>query len=96
MPIFYAFINLVTLTERYCQDPDPPSTNGGLSDWNTDMKDVTPFNTIVTYSCDTARQLMNSSAENYTSIYNAIYPSQTRVCQWDQTWFPAEPVTFEI
>ena len=80
--------------ERYCPDPVPPHENGGLSDWDSTLTDITPYNTRVTYSCDIARQFLDSSVINYTSIYEAIYPTQTRTCQWDQTWSPAKEVRF--
>ena len=81
------------LTERYCPDPEPPHPNGGKYDWDSSKSGITTFNTTVTYSCDIARQFFNSSSENYTSIYEAVFPVQTKTCEWNQTYSPPEPVS---
>ncbi len=54
---------------------------------------MTPYETFVTYSCDIARQFMNSSVTNYSSIYEALYPTQVRHCEWNQTWSPYTEVS---
>ena len=95
----YAVINENCMTwghfaERYCPDPPDPHENGGLYDWDENLADVTPYDTYVTYSCDTARQFLNSSVTNVSDIYAAIYPTQIRHCEWDQTWSPSKEVSW--
>ena len=58
------------------------------------MKDVTPYDTYVAYTCDVGRQFQNSSMSNFTSIYEAIYPTQIKHCEWNQTWSPYNNVSF--
>ena len=79
--------------ERYCPDPLPPHENGGKSDWDATLSEVTPFNTTVTYTCDIARQFLDSTAENISSIYEAVFPTQKKYCEWNQTWSPYKEVT---
>ena len=78
----------MSLLERYCPDPPEPHENGGQYDWTDDLHLVTPYDTIVTYSCDVARQFLNTSWTNYSSIYHAIFPTQIRHCEWNMTWSP--------
>ena len=80
--------------ERYCPDPEEPHPNGGKFDWDSELKDVTPYDTYVTYTCDVGRQFQNSSMSNFTSIYEAIYPTQVKHCEWNQTWSPYNNVSF--
>ncbi len=82
----------LVIAERYCPDPPVPVENGGLYDWRENMAGVTPYDTIVTYTCDIARQFLNASIENYTSVYDTVYPIQKRRCEWNQTWTPYEEV----
>ena len=81
-------------SERYCPDPEEPHPNGGKFDWDSELKDVTPYDTYVTYTCDVGRQFQNSSMSNVTSIYEAIYPNQVKHCEWNQTWSPYNDVSF--
>lgn len=68
-------------TERYCPDPPDAHPNGGYHDWDEAIySNVTTFGTDVTYKCDVARRLQNSSG--------FIYDEQVIHCEWDHTWSP--------
>ena len=82
--------------ERYCPDPEEPHPNGGKYNWDIELKDVTPYDTYVTYSCDVGRQFLNTTLDNYTSIYDAIFPTQVKHCEWNQTWSPYDDVSFQF
>ena len=82
--------------ERYCPDPEEPHPNGGKYIWDIELKDVTPYDTYVTYSCDVGRQFLNTTLDNYTSIYDAIFPTQVKHCEWNQTWSPYDDVSFQF
>jgi hypothetical protein len=88
---------LLQFLEQYCPNPEPPHENGGEYDWDTSLVDVTRYNTDVTYSCGVARQLLNAaSGDNFTSIYEVVYPALVRHCEWNQTWSPDRPVSVVI
>ncbi len=77
-------------TVRYCPNPPDPDSNGGLYDWQiNDLFDVTPYGTTVTYSCDTARLLLRGYIPDENgNLVADLHETQTKSCQWDQTWSP--------
>ena len=87
-------ICLHIILERYCPDPEEPHPNGGKFTWDSALKDVTPYDTFVTYTCDVGRQFENSSMDNVTSVYDKIFPAQVKHCEWNQTWSPYEDVRY--
>ena len=60
------------------------------------MDGVTPYNTTVFYSCDIARQLLNTSIStgygvNFTEALYDFYPLK---CEWNKTWSPEKEVRY--
>ncbi|XP_059083225.1 sushi, von Willebrand factor type A, EGF and pentraxin domain-containing protein 1-like [Tigriopus californicus] len=73
---------------RYCPDPPDTSKKGGKSDWNPVLAGRTPFNTVVKYSCQTARKLQRNLSNGTTELYE----EQHLRCEWNQTWSPSSQV----
>ena len=77
-----------SLSERFCFDPPTPPYNGGEYNWNTAfVGGLTPYNTLVTYTCGLGRRLAN-----YTDNDIIFYDSIDLRCEWDRTWSPNGPV----